>query len=351
MSTFHSLTITAIDQLTPEAVALTFGVPQELSATFSFVAGQYITLKANVNGQEVRRAYSISSAPASGQIRVGIKKVPNGTFSVYANETLKVGDVLEVLPPEGRFVYQVQANTTANVAAFASGSGITPIMSIAQSVLATNDSNTFLLVYGNKSPEQSMYLQELKALQEQYPNRFMIQWVFSQSNEPNALFGRIDQSVVNKLLKNNFSTTNFDAFYLCGPEQMIQTVADTLKTNGIAEDHIFFELFTTASTATPTTANVQDGQTTITVVLDDEEHSFAMDQKEFVLDAILKKDLDPPYSCQGGVCSSCIAQVVEGKAVMAKNQILTDSEVAEGLILTCQAHAQTPTLKIDFDDV
>ncbi|MFD2588001.1 2Fe-2S iron-sulfur cluster-binding protein [Croceitalea marina] len=349
MSDFHKLTVASVDALTPNSVVLTFDIPAALATTFSYKAGQYITIKHSINGQEVRRAYSISSAPSSGKLTVGIKKVEDGTFSVYANEEIKAGDVLEVMPPEGRFTFESNQETQ-NIAAFAAGSGITPIMSIAQTVLEANNDNTFVLVYGNKKPEETMYHAQIVALQEKYGERFYVQFVYSKVSEPDCLFGRIETSTVNLILKNKFKGVSFNDFYLCGPEAMINTVSDTLKSNGVSEANIHFELFTTSDTEDTVAENL-DGKTKIEVLVDDETFSFEMDQKTLVLDAVLKQDIDAPYSCQGGVCSSCIARVTEGKAEMVKNQILTDSEVAEGLILTCQAHPTTSTLKVDYDDV
>ena len=349
MSDFHKLTVAAVDQLTPNSVALTFDIPTQLKDTFAFKAGQYITIKHSINGEEVRRAYSISSAPSSGKLTVGIKKVEGGTFSVYANEEIKAGDILELMPPEGRFIFETSI-AAKNIAAFAAGSGITPIMSIAQTVLEANDDNTFVLVYGNQKPEETMYLSEILKLQKTYGERFFVQSVYSKATEANCLFGRIETSTVNLILKNKFKNVAFNGFYLCGPEAMINTVSDTLKSNGVSEANIHFELFTTSDTEDTVAENL-DGKTKIEVLVDDETFSFEMDQKTLVLDAVLKEDIDAPYSCQGGVCSSCIARVTEGKAEMVKNQILTDGEVAEGLILTCQAHPTTPTIKVDYDDV
>ena len=239
MSDFHALKISDVQTLTPNSVALTFDIPDNLQDTFRFTAGQYITLKHGVNGQEVRRAYSISSAPSSGQLTVGIKKVPNGTFSVYANESIATGDVFEVMPPEGRFVFENE-NKKKNIAAFAAGSGITPIMSIAQTVLESHSENTFVLVFGNQSPTETMYLSRIQELQQQYTDRFYVQHLYSRAQEDNALFGRIETSTVNFITKNKFKELDFDAYYLCGPEEMINTVSDTLKKNGIAEDKILF---------------------------------------------------------------------------------------------------------------
>ncbi len=350
MSDFYALPIASVDTLTSNAVALTFDIPAHLKETFSYKAGQYITLKHTIDGQEVRRAYSISSAPSSGKLTVGIKKVPSGVFSTYANEALNAGDVIEIMPPDGRFIFE-KSSETKTVGAFVAGSGITPIMSIAQTVLESHDDNKFVLVFGNQTPEETMYRDALLKLQERYPERFFMQWLYSRSAQADCLFGRIETSTVNLVTKNKFKDFSFDAFYLCGPEAMINTVSETLKTNGVAKEKIHFELFTSS---TPDSANIDapsDGTTQVQVLVDDEEFSFTMDQKMLVLDAVLKENIDAPYSCQGGVCSSCIARVTEGKAEMVKNQILTDGEVAEGLILTCQAHALTPTLKVDYDDV
>ena len=349
MSDFHSLSVSSVTHLTPNSVAISFTIPSNLRDTFSFVAGQYITIKHYLNGGEVRRAYSISSVPTAHDITIGIKKVEGGTFSVFANSGIKAGDVLEVLPPEGRFTF-VPNNKAQHIAAFAAGSGITPIMSIAQTVLASHLNSTFVLVYGNQNKEEAMFLDTIKEMEEKYSGRFFVKHAYSRSREADALFGRIDATAVNYILKNKFKDTSFDAFYLCGPEEMIHVVSDSLKASAIAEENIHYELFT-ASETVDTLAEDLDGATQVEITLEDESYTLAMDKKILILDAVLKENIDAPYSCQGGVCSTCIARVTEGKAEMVKNQILTDSEIAEGLILTCQAHPLTPTLKIDFDDV
>jgi len=349
MADFYSLRVKQIKKLTPTSVAITFDIPKDLAQVFAFEAGQYITIKKDIKGKELRRAYSISSSPKNESITIGVKKVDRGGFSDYAHSKLAVGDSLEVMPPEGRFIFK-QSDQVKSVAAFAAGSGITPIMSIAKTVLDSNKSNKFVLVYGNKSYEETMFYTDLVKLELDYSNRFFIYFTNSQAMEENSLFGRIETSTVNYALKNKHKDTNFDAFYLCGPEKMIHTVTDTLVDNGISKDKIHFELFT----ATEIKDELQvgaEGETQVEVVVDDETFSFTMDKKMLVLDAVLKENIDAPYSCQGGVCSSCIAKITEGKAEMVQNQILTDGEIADGLILTCQAHALTPTLKVDYDDV
>ncbi len=349
MADFYSLTVKHIKKLTPSSVAITFDIPKDLIQTFDFEAGQYITIKKEIKGKELRRAYSISSSPKRDTITIGVKKVDRGGFSDYANSKLTAGQTLEVMPPEGRFTF-VPSDKINTVAAFAAGSGITPIMSIARTVLASNTSNKFILVYGNKSFEETMFYTDLVKLQLEYTNRFFVYFTNSQTREKDSLFGRIDTSTVNYALKNKHSDTVFDAFYLCGPEEMIHKVTDTLTENEIPKDKIHFELFTTTEIKDELPIST-DGETQIEVTVDDEKFAFVMDKKMLVLDAVLKQNIDAPYSCQGGVCSSCIARVTEGKAEMVKNQILTDGEIEEGFILTCQAHAVTPTLKVDYDDV
>lgn len=349
MADFHPLTVKHIKLLTPSSVAITFSVPKELIQTYDFVPGQYITIKTEVKGKELRRAYSICSSPKSDCFTIGVKKVDKGGFSDFAHTQLAAGDTLEVMPPEGRFTFQ-SSGKPKNIAAFAAGSGITPIMSIAKAVLESHPKSKFVLLYGNKSAKETMFYTDLVNLELNHSDRFFVHFVTSQTQEDDSRFGRVDTAMVNYAVKNKHKDIDFDAYYLCGPEAMIDLVSDTLKDNDVPKDKIHFELFTSTEILDerPITA---EGQTQLTVTVDDEEFSFLMDKKEVVLDAVLKQNIDAPYSCQGGVCSTCIARVTEGKAEMAKNQILTDGEIEEGLILTCQAHPLTATLKVDYDDV
>jgi ring-1,2-phenylacetyl-CoA epoxidase subunit PaaE len=349
MITFYPLTVSEITPLTPNAVDIRFDIPDALKEAFIFESGQYITLKHKVGDAEIRRAYSLSSKPGKPTITIGVKKVPGGTFSVFANQTLKVGDVLEVMPPQGRFVFHADGSTR-DLVAFAAGSGITPIMSIIQTALETNEKRKVVLVYGNQSMEEAMYFKEIQALKEKYNNRFFVYYVFSRSQQEDCLFGRIDKSTVNYIIRNKHKDINPDNFYLCGPLAMIETVTAALKNNGVPDDKILHELFTEPERDEQGSA-APNGQTHLEITLDDAVHTLEMDRQTIVLDAIIKAKIDAPYSCQGGVCSTCIARVTEGKASMVKNQILTESELAEGFILTCQAHAETAVLKIDYDDV
>jgi len=350
MKNFHPLTVKEIIRETPKAISIVFEIPSNLNEVFHFDAGQYITIKKKFDDHEIRRSYSISSTPGSTQLKVSVKQVEGGIFSSYANNTLKEGDVLDVFPPEGKFAYQAPTNGKSHdYAAFAAGSGITPILSILKSVLKKESHSRFVLIYGNKTPQETIYFKELLTIQQEFPDRVFIEFVYSQAKDKDSFFGRIERSTVNFVLKNKFKGHHFEAFYLCGPEPMIDLVSEVLLENKVEEKRIHFELFTSTETG-EVEANL-DGKTTITVMVDDVETIFEMDKKDSILDAVLDKDLDAPYSCQGGICSSCIARITEGKAEMMKNQILTDAEIAEGLTLTCQAHPTTPTIKIDYDDV
>jgi len=350
MSTFHLLKIKDIKRETPGAVSIAFDVPPLLADLYNFTAGQYINIKTIFEGEEIRKAYSICSAPGSGELRVAIKAVKNGGFSVFANEKLAVGDSMEVGTPEGTFTFEPKPDRQRNYAAFAAGSGITPVLAIIQSVLEGEPESTFVLIYGNKSPEDTIFHDFLHELQQKYVGRFFVQFVYSKAREEGSLFGRIERSTVNFVIMNKHKEKEFSKFYLCGPEEMILTVNEVLKEKNVPEKNIKFELFSTPIAEKKIEENL-DGQTKITVLVDDEETTFVMSQQMTVLDAALKQGVDAPYSCQGGICSSCMARITNGKAVMRKNAILTDSEIAEGLVLTCQAHPTTPEIYVDFDDV
>lgn len=350
MSTFYKLSIQEIKKETPQTVSVLFNIPLEFKDFYRFTAGQYVNLKLTLDGEEIRRAYSICSAPNSDELRVAIKSVKNGHFSKFANEKLAVGNVVEVGTPEGKFTFEPNAEKQKNYLAFAAGSGITPVMSIIQSVLKQEPKSSFVLVFGNKTPEDTIFHDQLIHLQQQYLGRFFVHFVYSQSKADDALFGRIDKSVVNFVMNNKHSEKEFSKFYLCGPEEMINTVSDVLKEKNISEKDIKFELFSASSKENAVdTSKVE--HTKITVLVDDDETTFEMSSKQTLLEAALKQGIDAPYSCQGGICSSCLARVTSGTAVMRKNSILTDGEIAEGLILTCQAHPTSTEIYVDYDDV
>jgi ring-1,2-phenylacetyl-CoA epoxidase subunit PaaE len=352
MSQFQTLTITSVERITDNSVALSFTIPEEIKDKFRFKAGQYVTLKTSINGEEVRRDYSICSSKNSGSLTVAIKAVDGGLFSVYANKDLKPGDSIDVSEPNGRFVFEAHSEKTRTIAAFAAGSGITPILSIAKTLLEDEPFSNFILVYGNKSPKETMFAKDLLHLKKTYGNRIHVHFIYSQSNEEDALFGRIEKSTVNLILKNKYKDISVEKFYLCGPEPMIHAVKDVLLENNVKESNILFELFTAPAEVEPSdNQTIASGNTAIKVIVDEEVFEFQMSKEQSILEAALKEDIDAPYSCQGGICSSCIARLTEGEAKMRQNNILTDSEVAEGLVLTCQAHPTSDTIVVDYDDV
>lgn len=350
MSTFYKLSVKEIRRETPNAVSVVFHIPQELETFYTFIAGQYVNLKLTLDGKEIRRAYSICSAPKSGELRIAIKAIANGTFSKFANEQLQVGHVIEVGTPEGRFTFEPQQDRQKNYMAFVAGSGITPVLSILQNVLQQEPKSSFVLVYGNKTPEDTIFYQQLNQLQSQFLGRLSVHYVFSQKNIEGQLFGRIDKSVVN-FVWNKHTGTEFSKYYLCGPEEMITSVNSVLTEKNVAEKDIKFELFSTSASTTSSDAEGSSEHATLTVLVDGEEQTFEMSTKQTILEATLKQGMDAPYSCQGGVCSSCIAKVTNGSATMRKNSILSDKEIASGLVLTCQAVPTSKTLTVDYDDV
>lgn len=350
MSSFLKLIIKEIKRETKNAISILFNVPSELKANYSFVAGQYINLRLTLDNQEIRRAYSICSSPESGELRISVKAVKDGVFSQFANAKLKVGDALEVGSPEGKFNFKPDANKQKNYAAFAAGSGITPVLSILQSVLISEPKSTFVLVYGNKTPDETIFYDPLQALVSQNVGRLFVHYVYSQAKVDGELFGRIEKSTVNAVLKNKHKELTFDTFYLCGPEAMITAVSGVLKEHNVSEKDIKFELFTSTTTENKIEKSLES-HTKITVVVDDEETTFEMSQKQTILEAVLKQGIDAPYSCQGGICSSCLAKITSGTAEMKKNAILSDNEVAQGLVLTCQAHPTSAAIRVDYDAV
>ena len=350
MPLFKKLIIKEVKRETKDAISILFNVPEEFKPHYTFIAGQYVNLRLTLDGKEIRRAYSICSSPESGELRISVKAVKDGVFSQFANTKLKVGDILEVGEPEGKFTFEPQVDRQKNYTAFAAGSGITPVMSILKSVLKSEPQSSFVLVYGNKTPEDTIFYQELLDLHSKYTGRLFVHFVYSQAKADGALFGRTDKSVVNFVLNNKHAALEFDKFYLCGPEEMINSVTKVLKEHNIKDSAIKFELFS-SSTVENLEASSHDGHTKITITVDDDETTFEMSQKQTILEAALKQGIDAPYSCQGGICSSCLARIKSGTAEMKKNSILTDSEIEEGLILTCQACPTSAEIVVDYDDV
>lgn len=345
---FHHLTIKQVTKVTSQAVEIIFDIPQALTADFNYISGQYLTLKATINGEEVRRAYSLSSAPHENDLKVVIKAVEKGVFSNYAM-TLRAGDQLEVATPDGLFIHE-KSETAQNYLMIAAGSGITPITSIIKEVLTNEPESKVALIYGNQSVAQTIYYEQFNDLKDQYGDRFFLKYCFSREERDEALFGRVSKSNLNFFLKQEVTDLTFAKAYLCGPEEMISMATDNLvEKEVLTKENIKFELF--AAKENKIEISEDSHLTELTVILDDETHTLTVKRDEILLDAMLKNDIDAPYSCQGGICSSCICQIEEGSAQMAKNAILTDKEVAAGLSLACQAYATSAKVVVNFDEV
>ena len=344
MKISHSLVVSNIKQETVDSVVVSFKIEKESKSLYTFKAGQYLTLCSKIKGKEIKRSYSICSDPQSGKLQVGVKAIKNGVYSNYINDALRVGDTIEVSFPEGRFVLD---KSPANYLAFAAGSGITPIISIASDELRKNSNSIFVLGYGNKTIGSTMFKDSINTLKNEFQDRFFVYNIYSQENSPDSFFGRIDSGFINTVLKQH-SSIDFEKVLLCGPEKMIQSAAELLKSESFNENQILYELF--YSEASKKTA-VPSKSSKATIIYDDETLSLEVPENMTILDAALQKNIDVPYSCQGGVCSSCIAKVSSGSASMIQNNILTDSEIEEGLVLTCQAVPKTQEITVDFDDV
>ncbi|THU36990.1 phenylacetate-CoA oxygenase/reductase subunit PaaK [Niastella caeni] len=357
---FHQLTIADIRKETPDCVSIAFAVPDDLKITYLFKQGQNLTLRTVINNEEIRRSYSICTSPADNELRVAIKKAPYGKFSVWANNLLKKGDVLEVLPPTGTFFTELNPDHKKRYLAFAAGSGITPIISIIKTTLQTEPNSTFTLVFGNQNRSNIIFKEQLEALKNKYINRLSLHFLLSREQTDATIYsGRIDTDKLNQLSEKLIDVQGMDDTFICGPEQMIFTVLNWLQQQGIDKKKIHFELFTTPGQkaevrSKKTEAGKEEGATTekskVTVKLDGIAFDFDLPYEgETVLEAALQQGADLPFSCKGGVCSTCKAKLIEGRVNMDTNYALEQEEVDAGYILTCQSHPRTEKVVIDFD--
>ena len=344
MNRFYELTISKITQLTTSSVMITFEVPELLKKVFHFEAGEYLTLQQTIGGEKVRRAYSICSGVNESELSVAVKRVPNGVFSTYATTQLKAGDVLEVMPPKGSFVFFYDIFGNRDIMLFSAGSGVTPMMSIAKTALSKTNIKV-VFIYGNKSKEEVLFFDEIEALRIQYPERFLVHYAFSQQPWGDHYTGRINDRIVNEIFAK-YKDLNWGRYYACGPTELVKNLREILLLRGIDKDRIFTELFE-ASPAEIDYSTLQ-GNVAITLELNGQTHSFESARNQTLLSSALLRGYDAPYSCLNGVCSSCIGRVEEGEAKMAKNETLSEEEVSQGYILTCQAYAMTDTIKVRF---
>jgi ring-1,2-phenylacetyl-CoA epoxidase subunit PaaE len=353
-SPFHPLKVADVTRDTRDAVVLTFELPPELAGDFAFRPGQYLTLRTRVAGEELRRSYSICSSPGDGTLRVAIKRMDDGAFSNWANRELKPGIVLDVMPPDGEFTVEFAPEQARHYVAFAVGSGITPVYSLIKTALSTEPGSRFTLFYGNRASSSVLFREALEDLKNLYMSRFSLCHVMSREAQDIELFnGRLDGPKVESLLTRWLRARDIDYVFLCGPQTMIEDVVPTLERLGIPRSRIKFELFgAPRGMRKPRAGAVVPGQAQcrVTVVQDGYSRSFSIDKnRDSVLDSALAQGIELPYSCKGGVCSTCRCKVVEGEVDMDANFALEDYEVARGFVLTCQSYPVSDTLVLDFD--
>jgi len=367
---FHPLTIKEIRSETPDCVSISFDVPPELESVFRFSHGQNLTVKTKIGNEEVRRSYSICTAPHENDLRVAVKRVESGLFSTYAHK-LTAGDVMDVLPPTGRFYTKLDPKNKKSYLAFAAGSGITPVISIIKTTLATEPKSNFTLVYGNRSRSSIIFLEELEGLKNKYLERFNLIHVLSRERvDSNLNFGRINAEKLAQLHKV-VDYSSMDEVFICGPEEMIFTTKEFLEASGVDKKKIHFELFTVpgeesrksvppALGGTGMTRSRESGVKTVekesgpkskvTLKLDGRAFDFELPfGGDTILDAALKLGADLPFACKGGVCSTCRAKLIEGEVEMEMNWALEPEEVEQGFVLTCQSHPKTEKVVVDYD--
>ncbi|HET7898607.1 MAG TPA: 1,2-phenylacetyl-CoA epoxidase subunit PaaE, partial [Flavisolibacter sp.] len=349
---FHPLRVKKIEKETEDCVAIEFEVPEALKEAFQFIQGQNLTIKKTFNGEELRRNYSICSSPFDNKLKVAVKKVEGGLFSTWANDELKAGDVLEVLPPTGKFYTSLRAEQKKNYVAFAAGSGITPLLSIIKTTLQTEPRSTFTLVYGNRTKASIIFKEDLEALKDKYLDRFRVYHVLSREQTDAPInSGRIDTDKLTLFFDKLIDLKTCDEFFLCGPEEMIFCIRGFLAGKGVANEKIHFELFTVPGQKQQAIGNKQlvteaeSAKAKVSVKVDGILFDFDLAyESESILDAALKHGADLPYACKGGVCTTCKAKLLEGKVSMDVNWGLEPDEVEKGYVLTCQSHPQTETV-------
>ncbi len=358
-ATFNSLAVSKVRRLTDDAIEVSFTVPSELRGDYSYAPGQYIALRASLQGEDVRRSYSICQAPVDGELKVAIKRDLGGLFSTWALESLRPGMHLEVMSPEGRFVSQLSTRDAAHYVAIAAGSGITPVVALIESTLAANPGNSFSLVYSNRTAMDTMFIDELADLKDKYPARLALYHVLTREQRTSELLsGRLDAERFRSILGSLISPSTVDEWFICGPFDLVQLCRDTLAELGVKSSEVRYELFTTGKPERPV------GQTgrPIAISADQDVHTitFRLDgttgivtspvrSNESVLNAALRVRGDVPFACAGGVCGTCRAVVVSGTVEMKENYALEPSELARGYVLTCQAVPTSARVEVNYD--
>ncbi|TVQ49739.1 MAG: phenylacetic acid degradation protein [Saprospirales bacterium] len=355
-SQFSSYNVSKINRETEDAVSVELQ-PADGSQIPDFLPGQYLTIRAFFDGEEIRRSYSICSSPAEGILRVGIKRLKGGKFSTYANDILKEGDTVEVMEPMGKFTHSCNQNNQNHYIGFAAGSGITPILSIVKSILREEPNSRFSLFYGNKRTGDIMFKEEIEGLKNIYLNRFSVYHILSKEKSDIPLFeGRIDRPKLEKFAKLFFDPKKVNSAFICGPLQMTENIAEFLKEQKIDENQVKFELFTTegvkkrAVDKEEIAKNIEAESVAVSLRIDGDIYDFNMDKKGVtILDGAANTGADVPYACKGGVCSTCRAKLISGEVHMEVNYALEKDELEQGFILTCQSYPKTEKVEVDFD--
>ncbi len=350
---FHPLRVSAVTPLTDDAVAITFDVPPELAADYDFIQGQHLTIRTSLAGDDVRRSYSICSAASSGVLRIGVKVLPGGHFSGFAADALKVGDVLDVMTPTGRFYTLLDPGNAKHYCAIAAGSGITPIFSVVATTLQHEPQSRVTLIYVNRTSRSIMFLEELEDLKDRYRGRFhLIHVLTREAQDAELLSGRLDAARLTKITETLVPTETVDDWFLCGPYDMVADLRQALLAQAVEAEHVHTELFhveTTPPVRHASTGDSGDGAH-ITINLDGRTSSFTLPRDDVpILEAALRVRTDAPFACRGGVCGTCRAKLVEGKVEMDTNYALEPDELAKGYVLTCQSHPITDVVRLDFD--
>jgi ring-1,2-phenylacetyl-CoA epoxidase subunit PaaE len=353
---FHRLVVREVRRETSDAVSITFEIPPALQSAYDFAAGQYLTLRATLDGEDLRRSYSICSAPTDGELRIAVKQVPGGAFSTWVNTTLKPGESIDVMTPTGRFGTVPSSTEPSTYVGFAAGSGITPILSIIRATLAREPRAQFFLFYGNRTSNDMLFREALEDLKDRYMDRLSVFHVLSREQQDiEILNGRLDRAKITLLLGHVIPASAIGHAYICGPTEMSDELDAALRDLGLTEAQIHIERFVSAHDGRPRTALPPTAQAvaryTASLIIDGTRTDVPVADGEAVLDAALRAGLDLPYACKGGMCSTCRARVVDGKVAMTLNYSLEPWELAAGFVLTCQARPTTDRVVIDYDQV
>jgi ring-1,2-phenylacetyl-CoA epoxidase subunit PaaE len=353
---FHRLAVADLRREASDAVSMTFAIPTELAADYGFRPGQYLTLRTMLDGEEVRRSYSICSGPDDGEIRIAVKKVDGGAFSNWAADELKCGDELDVMTPTGRFGAIPPAEAARIHVGFAAGSGITPVLSIVKGVLAREPDSRFFLFYGNRSTANILFLEALEELKDRFIDRISIFHVISgEDQDIPILHGRLDGAKVRVLLRSLVPAESIDHLFICGPLGMSEEIEATCRDIGIGEERIHVERFVSefGGKPRPKTAIVADAppKAIASLIIDGKRREVPVAEGEAILDAALRAGVDLPFACKGGMCSTCRAKLIEGEAPMDINYSLESWELEAGFVLTCQAKPSSERVVVDYDHV